>query len=63
MLKMLFMLSVIYIAYRLFTYRPSLPEQKRQDHIRNSPQNQATNAGHQKKSKYDDDYIDYEEIK
>ena len=35
MLKMLFMLAVIYIAYRLFTYKPALPGRKPQDHIRN----------------------------
>ena len=64
MLKMLFMLAVIYIAYRMFTYQPVLPGRKPQDHIRNPHQNDS--GGKQAKkanSKYDDDYIDYEELK
>lgn len=63
MLKMLFMLAVIYIAYRLFTYQPSLPGRKPQDHIRNPHQNEPGKQGRKTNSKYDDDYIDYEELK
>lgn len=64
MLKILFMLSVIYIAYRLFTYQPSLPGRKPQDHIRNPHQNEPQGKQDKKANpKYNDDYIDYEEIK
>lgn len=64
MLKMLFMLAVIYIAYRMFTYQPVLPGRKPQDHIRNPHQNDSGGKqGNKANSKYDDDYIDYEELK
>jgi len=63
MLKMIFMLAVIYIAYRLFTYKPGLPGRKPQDHIRNSTQNEPQKQGKKATSTYDDDYIDYEELK
>jgi hypothetical protein len=54
---------VIYIAYRLFTYKPALPGRKPQDHIRNPHQNEPGTQGKKANSKYDDDYIDYEELK
>jgi hypothetical protein len=63
MLKMIFMLAVIYIAYRIFTYQPGLPGRKPQDHIRNPHPNDTGKQGKASNSKSDDDYIDYEELK
>jgi hypothetical protein len=62
MLKMIFMLAVIYIAYRLFTYQPGIPGRKPQDHIRKPYQNEPEKQGKATNST-DDDYIDYEELK
>ena len=63
MLKMIFMLAVIYIAYRLFTYKPGLPGRKPQDHIRNSTQNEPEKQSKEANANYEDDYIAYEELK
>ena len=62
MLKMIFMLAVIYIAYRLFTYQPGIPGRKTQDHLRKPFQNETGKQG-KKTNSTDDDYIDYEELK
>ena len=59
---MIFMLAVIYIAYRLFTYQPGIPGRKPQDHIRKPYQNEPEKQGKATNST-DDDYIDYEELK
>ena len=60
---MLFMLSVIYLAYRMFMAPPALTGRKPQDHIRNPHQHESGTQGKKTNSTKDDDYIDYEEIK
>jgi hypothetical protein len=54
MLKMIFMLAVIYIAYRLFTYQPGIPGRKPQDHIRKPYQNEPEKQGKATNSTDDD---------
>ena len=60
MLKLIITIALVYFAYRLFFDRPGLREPTQRRHIKHEEKP----AGEEpRRYNYDDDYVDYEEVK